>query len=332
MTVTGAVGDAVSGAVGTVKDRVVSATTGLFSHGPRPLENTMCSARPRLYSEKVKRPDKKFFLYSILGEDFIILLLSFTYGSLHPWSNALGLFLLQISFWCIYEIGYIENDIVGDKFEDKAVLSYNYNSFKYSFRLWEPWVWAFSLSALGIFILDRDIVVEIPPAFASLLLDESQQHLFQVLTGFFFWAAFLLSLRILFHIYNHLNKQSRIWFYLLLQCCRYCGYLVLLTTNTVGLILLVSKILTRSIQYVLYRYMGGKGSDWPIYFPRYFFLLLIYLLLMVAIAANSRDFSLIANHQVLAITIFCLVRGCKHFQKVFVQFVHVSKDSSNRVI
>jgi hypothetical protein len=136
----------------------------------------------------------------------------------------------------------------------------------------------------------------------------------------------------LFHIYNQLNKQSRVWFYLLLQACRYCGYLVLLTTNTVGLILLVSKILIRSMQYILYRYMGGKNSDWPTNFPRYFFYLLIYLLILSAMAANEREISLLFNYQVLAIIIFCLVRGSKHFQKVFSQFVHVSKDSSNQII
>jgi len=73
---------------------------------------------PLLYSEKVKRPEKKFFLLTVLGEDFLILLLSFTFTSSHPLTNALGLFFLQISFWCIYEIGYIENDIIGEKFED----------------------------------------------------------------------------------------------------------------------------------------------------------------------------------------------------------------------
>jgi uncharacterized protein (DUF2236 family) len=36
--------DAISGAVGDLKDRVVAATTGLFSHGPRPLEGTMAHA------------------------------------------------------------------------------------------------------------------------------------------------------------------------------------------------------------------------------------------------------------------------------------------------
>lgn len=287
---------------------------------------------PLLYSEKVKRPDKKYFLYTVLGEDFIILLLSFTYSSSHQWLNALGIFLLQISFWCIYEIGYIENDIIGDKFEEKAVLSYNYNSYKYSFRPWEPWIWAVCLSALGIFVLNQDLAIKSQTVIVTPLINESYQDLYHLYTGFLLWIGFLLILRFLFHIYNHLNKQSRVWFYLLLQACRYCGYLVLLTTNTIGLILLVSKILTRSIQYVLYRYMGGKDSDWPIKFPRYFFLLLIYLLFISAIAANSRDFSLVANYQVLLITVFCLLRGCKHFQKVFAQFLHVSKDSSNRVV
>ena len=79
---------------------------------------------PLLYSEKVKRPDKRYFLNNILGEDYIILLLSFAYSSSHFLSNAVGLFFLQIAFWCIYELGYIENDVVGEKFEDKAILSY----------------------------------------------------------------------------------------------------------------------------------------------------------------------------------------------------------------
>lgn len=286
---------------------------------------------PLLYSEKVKRPDKKFFLFTVLGEDFSILLLSFTFINAHPLSNAIGLFFLQISFWCIYEIGYVENDILGEKFEDKAVLSYNYNSYDYSFQLWQPWLWAGILSFLGITILNYELVMERANQ-GAVLFNDYDWGVFEISKGLIYWFAFLLTLRFLFHIYNHINKRSRVWFYLLLQTCRYCGYLVLLTTNTIGLVLLVSKMLTRSIQYVLYRYLGGKNSDWPMYFPRYFFYLLIYLLILGAISANERDVSLMLNYQVLAIVVFCLVRGAKHFQKVIFQFTHVSKDSSNRVV
>lgn len=285
---------------------------------------------PLLYSEKVKRPDKKYFLLTVLGEDFIILLLAFTFISSRPLFSAIGIFLLQIAFWCVYEIGYIENDIIGDKFEDKAVLSYNYSSYEYSFRLWQPWVWALVLSILGIAFLKQDILIAESKTASTLFTNYNEQILY-LSRNLTYWIAFLLSLRFLFHIYNHINKQSRVWFYLLLQACRYCGYLILLTTNTIGLILLVSKILTRSIQYALYRYMGGKNSDWPMSFPRYFFYLLIYLLILGAIATNERNISLMFNYQVLAIIAFCLIRGCKHFQKVLFQFVHVSKDGSNRV-
>lgn len=286
---------------------------------------------PLLYSEKIKRPGQKYFLYQILGEDFAVLLLSFTFFSSHRLSNAIGIFLLQIAFWCIYEIGYVENDVIGEKFEDKAVLSYNYNSYEYSFHWWQPWLWACCSSALGVIVLHQDIVVDSKPIDAW-LANGYDYNLLQTFEGFLFWIVFLLFLRFIFHIYNNLNKQSRVWFYLLLQGCRYCGFLVLLTTNMVGLILLVSKLLTRSIQYILYRYMGGKNADWPKDFPRYFFCLLIYILLLCIIAINNRDLSLIMNFQVPLIIIFCLLRGIKHFQKVSSQFVHVREDGSNQVI
>ena len=285
---------------------------------------------PFLYSEKVKRPDKKYFLLSILGEDFIILLLSFTFISDNPFYNAFGLFLLQTSFWCIYEIGYIENDLIGDKFEDKAVLSCNYNSHKYSFGLWQPWIWALGLSIFGIIFLNRSTIALSNELNVSLSATDNIE-LFIISRSLLYWLAFLFLLRILFHIYNHINKQSRVWFYLFLQACRYCCYLILLTTNTVGLVLLVSKTITRSIQYILYRYLGGKDGDWPMYFPRYFFYLLIFLLILGATAANDRNIALMINYQVLSIIIFCLLRGYKHFQTVFFQFVHVRKDGSNRV-
>lgn len=66
---------------------------------------------PLLYSEKIKRPDKRYFLNNIIGEDFIILWLSFAYSSSHLWFNSISIFLLLIAFWCVYELGYIENDI-----------------------------------------------------------------------------------------------------------------------------------------------------------------------------------------------------------------------------
>ena len=285
---------------------------------------------PLLYSEKVKRPDQRYFLNKIIGEDFIILLLSFTYASSYPWLNAIGLLLLQIAFWCIYELGYIENDVIGEKFEDKAVLSYNYESDEYSFSVWQAWLWSLGLSVLGIIVLSKGQIID-SISVDFLPFNWYDYNLVWISTELVYWTIFLLVLRGIFYIYNHINKQSRVWFYLILQACRYCGFLVVVTTNTVGLMLLVSNILTRSVQYTLYRYLGGKNSSWPMDFPRYFFCLLIYILLLSILAANERDLSLIANPQVLLIAVFCIARGSKDFYKVFTQFIPVSEDGSNEV-
>ena len=255
---------------------------------------------PLIYSEKIKRPDKRYFLNNIIGEDFIILWLSFAYTSSHLLFSSISIFLLLIAFWCIYELGYIENDVIGDKYEDKAVLSHNYKSGEYSFELWQPWLWSLGLSILGIFALEQNKIIEIfsPDSLPS----ESYWYIFSAISEkLIYWVIFLLVLRGTFYVYNHINKQSRVWFYLLLQTLRYCGFLVIITTNTIGLMLLASCILTRSIQYILYRYLGGKESSWPMDFPRYFFCLLIYLTLVGIMAINSRDLSLIFNFQVLLV-------------------------------
>lgn len=284
---------------------------------------------PLLYSEKVKRPDKRYFLNSILGEDFIILILSFAYPNIQFLGAAVGLFLLQISFWCIYELGYIENDVVGEKFEDKAILSYNFKSYQVSFSFWQPWLWSLGLSALGILVLLRTEIL------ADSLFDSVQNGLGLSLPLFYIalllWFGFLVVSRGLFYVYNHVNKQSRIWLYFLLQACRYCGYLILISTSITGLMFSVASILTRSIQYILYRYLGGKSSSWPMEFPRYFYCLLIYILLVVILAINNRDITLIASPKALLISAFCVLRGSKHFYKVYTQFLSVSEDGSNQI-
>ncbi|MEL6439353.1 MAG: hypothetical protein AAFQ80_08890 [Cyanobacteria bacterium J06621_8] len=285
---------------------------------------------PLFYSEKIKRPGEKYFLRHILGEDYAVLLLSFTCFSPHPLLSAIGLFLLQIAFWCVYEIGYVENDRMGEKFEDKAVLSHSYKSNEYAFQWWQPWLWAIALSIIAVNVLKPEILRS-NNSLVELLTSEFNHELFYQSGALLCWLGFLLILRLLFHLYNNLNKQSRVWLYLLLQGFRYCGYLVLLTTNIIGLILMISNVLTRSIQYILYRYMGGKKSDWPMDFPRYFFFLLLYFFLLGLFALNNRDISLIVNFQVALVIVFSFLRGSRNFHKVSSQFVHVSEDGSNKI-
>lgn len=282
---------------------------------------------PLLYTEKVKKPDKRYFLRTIIGEDFAIFFLTFSYNNIHFWKTAVVLFLLQVSFWCVYEIGYIENDIVAKNFEDRPVISRHYKFSQYLSSPWQPWVWSFILSAIAIFIIHSSIENSI--SLMPLNLDSARSS--NIAKSYLSWIAFLAILRFIFNVYNHLNKQSRVWFYSLLQTCRYGGYSILLTVSPVGLILLSSIIVTRWIQYIIYRYKGGQRNNWPVTFPRYFFCFIIFILSTAFTAINERDLSFILNYQALAIALFCFVRGYKHFNKVFLQFVSVNKDGSNNI-
>jgi hypothetical protein len=259
------------------------------------------------------------------------LLLSFTYVSHNRLLHGLGLLFLQISFWCIYEIGYLENDLIGDKFEEKAILSTNYKPEEYSISWWQAWLWSLILAVAGIFALNQS---QNMVDFSKILkiFNDHSYNLSRIPQQLFYWILFLLIVRAFFWVYNLINKQTRVWFYLLLQTFRYCGFLAVVSTNIIGLMLLISNIVTRSIQYILYRYLGGQKSSWPMEFPRYFFCFLIYILLLAVLAANARDLSLLINQQVFWITIFCIARGSKHFRKVFSQFIPVTKDGSNQVV
>ena len=185
------------------------------------------------------------------------------------------------------------------------------------------------LSALGILTLAKDKAATALPF--NFLPNQYSIDPLWVSQELAYWIIFLVALRILFYIYNYINKQSRVWLYFLLQAFRYCGFLIVLPANIAGLVLLLSSILTRSIQYTLYRYLGGKSGSWPMDFPRYFFCLLIYLVILGAIAANDRNLSTIFNPQVLLISAFCLLRGCKHFYRVCAQFLPVSEDGSSQI-
>lgn len=285
---------------------------------------------PLLYSEKVKRPGKNYFIKYILGEDFIIIILSFVFSASRLLSSIAGLFFLQMAFWCVYELGYIENDKVGEKFEEKAVLSASYKSYESSFGIWQPYLWSLCLSAIGVFLLVKDeaptnVTLDfIPNQFSFDLIWFSQ--------ALAAWITFLCATRLIFSLYNYLNKQSRVWLYSVLQALRYVGFLTVVSTNIVGIMFALSTILTRSIQYIIYRYLSVKNSTWPMDFPRYFFCYLIYLLLIIVIAANNRDISLLLNIQVLLISLFCVGRGFKHFRQVYSQFIPISKDGSNKVL
>ncbi len=268
---------------------------------------------PMMYIHKVKRIGENYITKAILLDDLPILLLSLTWISSQPLIHGLGILLLTVSFWCIYEYGYYENDVVAELYEQKPTLSKSYYNSQVTMNWWQPWIWALALGCVGTFALAW---CKFDSSLAPITFGDNFSEVFvQSLIPLCAWAGFLASSRLSFWVYNFVNKQTRIWLYMVLQLCRYCGFLVVTGTNLVGISILLAHTLSRTISYIVYRYAGGSKKDWP-KLQEKFLRWVLFVVVVGFLSVATADLSLLLSWQTAVISLFCILRGGQHFQQV----------------
>ncbi len=275
---------------------------------------------PFLYLETVKRPGANYFLKVILLDNFFVLILALSWVSSQPIFHAISMLFLMLSFWCIYELGYVENDVIAEKFEKKPTLSEAYQRYKKRINVWEPWLWAIILSIPGIIILESTKVISsnISIATAVTLLD-----LNTVLTKVALWIGFLVVTRASFFIYNYVDKETRTWIYLILQAYKYFGFLIVTQTNAIGAMLFATKVISPWTSYFIYRFVK---SGWAEKLPMDEFRTLLFGLLIISVSLGTQNAAILANWQTLAIFIFFVYRGRNQFWKTIRQVRLISQD------
>ena len=284
---------------------------------------------PFFYLEKVKRAGENYIPRVIIWDDIPVLLLAFSWQAKQPLFHSISMLLLLVSFWCVYEIGYYENDLIAEKYEEKPKLSITYHTYKQTMETWHPWLWSIVFGFLGVLLLEQSHNVNL--LFGSQVIPSRWQLSNPVLLSMIYWTGFLLLSRLCFWVYNYLNKQTRTWLYLLLQSFRYYGFVAVTAINPIGTSLLSSQILCRSILYIVYRYSGGNADNWPQQVPEKFLRWLIFIFILSAIAIGTRDFSLWSSWQAWAIFAWCLAQGQGQFIRIFRNIELVTKDGSNKV-
>src|SRR5262249_49517248 len=78
---------------------------------------------PGEYLSKVKRPGSRDIIRGVLQEDYVLWVLSTVALATQPATHVLGLLILLISFWAVYERGYVDNDLIAARYEDDPKLS-----------------------------------------------------------------------------------------------------------------------------------------------------------------------------------------------------------------
>jgi hypothetical protein len=275
---------------------------------------------PLFYLEKIKRPGKQYFFKTVLYDDLLVLLLALNWYSVNPFAHGMSIVFLLLSFWCINEVGYYENDVVAEKYEKDPVLSdnyYQYKSSRHRMSVWLPWAYALALAIPGV------IIFQLSDGAPSQILWESSS-LLEILSHLGLWMTVLLALRSCYWIYNHLNKQTRVWIYPILQGFKYFSYLVITATNVIGAALFTAQVMARSLPYFIYRH---HHTHWTDSLPWEVIRTLVFISILFTVAIGNHDFSAFVSLQTLIIFTWCGFRSRRYVGKMIDQAQFIWKSS-----
>ena len=217
---------------------------------------------PGQYLTRIKRPNERYIWRGILQEDFAFWVISSLGLAALPLLHITGLAFLLLSFWAIYERGYVDNDLVAARYEKDPKLSSAFTDSKVATPRWQPWLWALASGAIAIVLL-RWPHTPIPMDYIT-------------------WLLVLLATHGWFLLYNRLDKSTRVWMFAGLQFARSAAFVAVVPVTPVGAGALAAQTLARWVPYYIYR-LGGKG--WPktsFFLVRLLFFAVIALLLGMA--------------------------------------------------
>ena len=219
---------------------------------------------PFEYLSRVKRPNSRYIWHSIIQEDFAFWILASIAVSPAPVFHVAGLLLLLVSFWSVYETGYVDNDDMAAKYEADPKLSDTYASRPVATPRWTPWLWAATFGFAGTCVLAWPQ----PPHAAAIVS----------------WMACLAATKACFLLFNRLDKKSRVWLFAPLQGARAAAIVVVVGIVPVGAAGLAAHAVSLWIPYLLYRHL--TGSAWP-KLPVFALRLMIFLIFAGLILASE---------------------------------------------
>jgi hypothetical protein len=248
---------------------------------------------PGQYMSRVKRPGERYITRGILQEDFALwVLASIGFGLAQPVMHVVGLLFLLLSFWAVYECGYVDNDHVAERYEREPKLSREYLEAPVETPRWAPWIWALASGAVGVAMLRGTDLIG---AYA--------------LCG---WMAVLAATYGVFLIYNRLEKSSRVWLYAVLQLARGAAIVVVVPISVIGAAAIAAHVLAKWLPYYMYR-LGGKAWLSVSHFtPRMLFFAIFAVLLACAMGP-----SVLLNWSAAALVAWNLFRARRHLMTTF---------------
>jgi hypothetical protein len=239
---------------------------------------------PGQYLSRVKRPGERYIIRGILQEDFAYWVLGSIALAAVPVLHVLGLLLLLVSFWAIYECGYVDNDLVASRYEVRPKLSSAFNVIPVATPRLLPWSWALLSGAAAVFLLRWPA----PPTVVDFLK----------------WYGVLVCTHLWFWLYNRYDKNTRIWMYSGLQLARSAAFVAIVPVTIGGSLAISAHALARWIPYFVYRLGGDAWPEAPLCLSRLLFLLVLSAILVVTVGVGALE-----NWTMLAVSAWTVFRA-----------------------
>ena len=254
---------------------------------------------PFFYTAKIKRTPG-FFIKQVLLEELPIVLLAFGLPTF-AWNPSLWacLVLLFLALILTYELGYAENDRVGELKESDPKLSKSY--FKYrNYQLFpHAWIYALGLTVLGLLVLGTEgRALALDHIYVSPDLPLWQG--IAVLSAA--WLGVMVLARLVFWAFNQAPLLWRVYIYAPLHMVKYLGFVVFFSIPAAGLILIYAHIVRTWSLYAVRR-SGGSVDFLLSQAVRTVFLIFGFGVLM------EIDPGLVLNWPAMAMLAFCFVRA-----------------------
>lgn len=266
---------------------------------------------PLEYAARGKRDPNgglPFFVDNI-ADDLLIVLIAFVPFSHSPLLVALAVACLHFSLWSVYEIGYYENDLAAQNLEKSGKIPVGFERFQEGYSTRSSWIWAVLLGTAGI-------------GFAW--WSNSTFFFGMGAIGLFamgvLWLGVLVSLRALFHWYNHIDKMTRTYIYLPLQVMKYGFPAVLFSLPAAGGALIFAQMMRRWMPYVVYRYAGREVEDFPARFVR----LSIFIVIWALLLPTEWNWAFILHG--IAIFLWLSLRGFTQLRMLVLGAHHIAED------
>jgi hypothetical protein len=248
---------------------------------------------PGEYISRIKRPGTRYILRGVLQEDFAFWVLSSIGLATNPVRHLVGLLLLLLSFWAIYERGYVDNDLIASRYEADPKLSATFGIVPVATPTVQPWIWSLLAGATAVAILHPERTAFV--------------------VHFAAWVAVLISMCGCFMFYNRLDKMTRIWLYPLLQFARSAAFTVIVPVEAVGVAALGAHTLSRWVPYHIYQL---SSAGWPNARPEAARLISFALLASLMIV-SSLGLSVLLTWSALALLLWNVFRARRDIYAVF---------------